>query len=217
MNYIKQMNAIFTKFYKDSRLNPTHISLYFSLFQLGNLNRFPETFYINREEIMKLSKIGSKATYHRCLKQLDHWGYIKYLPSHNPYKGSKIKLLKFDTSCEQVQGQAVGQALVPYIKHDKQIKTVINIKKEEVINFFKNEFKKHLPEKQLQTEAEKFYNHNKATGWIISGNKPIKDWQAAAQNWMQKALEIKAKKEKKTETKLNHLKTNRNKNYDTPL
>ena len=126
-------------------------------------------------------------------------------------------MLKFDTSSEQEQGQAVGQALVPYIKHDKQIKTVINIKKEEVINFFKNEFKKHLPEKQLQTEAEKFYNHNKATGWIISGNKPIKDWQAAAQNWMQKALEIKAKKEKKTETKLNHLKTNRNKNYDTPL
>jgi len=217
MNYIKHLNAVFNQFYKDSRLNPTHISLYFSLFQLANLNRFPETFFINREEIMKLSKIGSKGTYHRCLKQLDHWGYIKYLPSHNPYKGSKIKLLKFDTSSEQVQGQAVGQALVPYIKHDKLVKTVINIKKEEVINFFKNEFQNQLPEKQLQTEAEKFYNHNKATGWKIGGKTPITDWQAAARNWMFKALEIERNKARRNLQNKNHLKTNRNKDYDTPL
>lgn len=123
-------------------------------------------------------------------------------------------MLKFDTTSEQVPGQAVGQALVPYIKHDKHVKTEINIKKEEVINFFKNEFQNQLPEKLLQTEAEKFYNHNKATGWMIGGKTPIKDWQAAAQNWMQKALEI---KNKKTGKNLNHLKTNRNKNYDTPL
>ncbi|MDX1349949.1 hypothetical protein [Xanthomarina gelatinilytica] len=217
MNYIKQMNAIFAKFYKDSRLNTTHISLYISLFQLGNLNRFPETFYINREEIMKLSKIGSKATYHRCLKQLDHWGYIKYLPSHNPYKGSKIKLLKFDTSSERVQAQAVKQALVPYIKQDKLNEKVINLKKKEVVNFFKIEFQKLLPEKKLQSIAEKFYNHYKATGWLIGGKTPIIDWQAAAQNWMQKALELKSFKHVKTTKNLNHLKTNRNKNYGAPL
>jgi len=28
MNYIKQLNAAFEKFYFDDRLNPTHISLY---------------------------------------------------------------------------------------------------------------------------------------------------------------------------------------------
>ena len=68
INYIKHLNAVFNQFSKDNRLNPTHISLYIALFQLWNLNRFLEEFFINRDEVMQLSKIGSKSTYHRCIK-----------------------------------------------------------------------------------------------------------------------------------------------------
>ncbi len=57
MNYIKHLNAIFQQFSKDSRLNPTHISLYMALFQFWNINRFPAVFYINREEFMKMAKV----------------------------------------------------------------------------------------------------------------------------------------------------------------
>ena len=96
VNYIKHLNAVFNQFSKDSRLNPTHISLYIALFQLWNLNRFLEEFFINRDEVMQLSKIGSKSTYHRCIKELNHWKYIVYFPSHNPYRGSKIKMFKFE-------------------------------------------------------------------------------------------------------------------------
>lgn len=220
MNYIKQMNAIFSQFYKDSRLNPTHISLYFSLFQMGNINRFPETFHINREEVMKLSKIGSKGTYHRCLKQLDQWGYIKCLPSHNPYKGSKIKLHQFQPEpgeeSRQItvpkSGQPVyrhriknetssEQASGPFNKHDKTYTNLLNLKKEEVCEFLKSEFQKTIPEEKLSAAAENFINHNRATGWLI-GKKPIKDWQAAARNWMFKALEI----ERNKTSKQNHQK-----------
>ncbi|HQU66317.1 MAG TPA: hypothetical protein PK769_12660, partial [Flavobacteriaceae bacterium] len=102
INYIRHLNGVFEQFSKDSRLNPTHISLYVALFQLWNTNFFREEFYINREEVMDFSKIGSKSTYHRCIKELSHWNYLLYIPSHNPFKGSRIKMFDFGTSTEQV-------------------------------------------------------------------------------------------------------------------
>jgi len=101
MNYIKHINGVLQQFNGDSRLNPTHISLYIALFQLWNIHHFPEVFFIAREEVMKKSKIGSIATYHRCLRNLNDWKYIDYLPSHNPYKGSEIKMFIFEISGEQ--------------------------------------------------------------------------------------------------------------------
>src|SRR5690554_2684041 len=86
VNYIAHLNAFFMKIAKDTRLNPTHISLYMALFKYWNSYRFPNDFIIIRDEVMKLSKIGSKSTYHRCLKQLDTWNYIRYKPSHNSFK-----------------------------------------------------------------------------------------------------------------------------------
>ncbi len=104
MNYVQHMNVLMENFRKDPRLNPTHISLYLSLFRLWNIFRFPDSFYINREEVMLTAKIGSKGTYHRCMKDLHNWSYICYQPSHNPYKGSRIKLFalapKVDTESQ---------------------------------------------------------------------------------------------------------------------
>lgn len=133
---------MFVQFSKDSRLNPTHISLYVALFQLWNNSFFKEEFYINREEVMDFSKIGSKSTYHRCIKELSHWNYILYTPSHNPFKGSRIKMFDFGTSYGQVlypsstkNGTSTGQALVPIIKH---IQTIENPKNNNKPGNFKN-------------------------------------------------------------------------------
>ena len=101
MNYVHHLNALMEIIRKDPRLNPTHISLYLSLFRLWNIMRFPESFFINREEVMEVAKIGSKGTYHRCLRDLDSWRYICYMPSHNPYKGSKVKV--FELSAARMQ------------------------------------------------------------------------------------------------------------------
>ena len=57
VNFIKHLKGVFIQFSKDNRLNPTHISLYIALFQIWNNNRFLEEFYINREEVMRFSKI----------------------------------------------------------------------------------------------------------------------------------------------------------------
>ncbi len=218
------------QFSKDNRLNPTHISLYIALFQIWNINRFAEVFYVNREEVMKFSKIGSKSTYHRCIKELSHWKYLIYYPSHNPYKGSKIKMLKFETS----SGQALvhnrpknetsnGQALVSINKHIQTKENNKNVTKldqpkneKEVITFFKKE---NWP----IIEGRKFYNHYQGIGWKVGGKTKIVNWHATAKNWMIKSEEISSVRAKsRTNTNQlsqnkDNLKTNKNKNYNEPL
>lgn len=130
VNYIKHLKVFYDKLIDDQNFNPTHISLYMALFQLWNINRFQSPFYVNRNEVMTMAKIGSKTTYHKCIRDLNKWKYIKYKPSQNPFKSSEVHLFNFWTSSGQVVGQdvgqvvgqPVGQALVSYYKHNKHIK-----------------------------------------------------------------------------------------------
>ena len=95
MNYIKHLTGFFEKVAIDKTLNPTHVSLYVALFQFWNCNRFKNPISISRDEVMRISKISSKATYHKCLKNLHSLGYINYEPSYNPFKGSHVYLFNF--------------------------------------------------------------------------------------------------------------------------
>ena len=97
VNYIIHLNRVFEQFRKDPRLNSTHIELYLGLFQLWNLYKFKERFFVDREELMRFSKIGSKNTYQKCIKELNHWKYIHYMRSYNPFKGSEVIMPKFCT------------------------------------------------------------------------------------------------------------------------
>lgn len=103
MNYIKHLTGFFDRVVKDRHLNPTHISLYIALFQYWNINRFQNPISITRDEIMRISKICSKATYHKCMKELNDKGYIKYEPSFNPFKGSMVILFNFSNDLKPVQ------------------------------------------------------------------------------------------------------------------
>lgn len=223
INYIKHLNAVFALFQKDSRLNPTHISLYLAFFQIWNYNRFRESFHVNREDVMRLSKIGSKSTYHRCTKELHRYKYLIYEPSHNPFKGSVIKMLIFKTTYIQAMDLGVpnqGQALVPSNKHIQTLENSYKLLKpkneDDVLAFFKKE---NWPEQ----EAKKFFNHYQAIGWKIGGKIKIENWQASAKNWMLKSEELKTKKQQ-SQFKDNHssreggnLHTVRNKDYNQPL
>lgn len=90
MNYIKHLTGFYEKATQDNTLKPTHISIYLGLFQFWNFNRFRNPISISRDEVMRISKIHSKATYHKCLKNLHASGYIIYLPSYNPFVGSQV-------------------------------------------------------------------------------------------------------------------------------
>src|SRR5690554_1449988 len=146
VNYISQLTEAISRFSDDERLNSTHVSLYLALFQFWNLNRFKNPISINRSDAMRVSKVGSKTTYHRCINQLDEWGYIKYFPSNNPLRGSLVKMIEFQSTenvkqsnktqlsttspeegqlARQVLGQVERQVLVAStnsIKHKQQYK-----------------------------------------------------------------------------------------------
>ncbi|WP_349351558.1 hypothetical protein [Flagellimonas sp. MMG031] len=173
INYIKHLNGVFAQFAKDNRLNPTHISLYIGLFQLWNQNYFVAEFYISREEAMAYAKIGSKSTYHRCIRELSHWNYILYSPSHNPYKGSRIKMFDFGTSTGQVLdqyrtkiGTSNGQALVPINKLIQTTKNNTNGKKQKKMKKKVFEIEENIAEHpptvpnldNLRTSKDKDYN-----------------------------------------------------------
>ncbi|MDE3235476.1 MAG: transcriptional regulator [Bacteroidota bacterium] len=102
MNYIKLLAAFFDKVAADDRLNPTHISMYVSLFQFWNASRFQNPISISRGELMRVSKISAKATYHKCMRELHEFGYVRYQPSYNPFKGSLVYLFSLQSGDEQV-------------------------------------------------------------------------------------------------------------------
>lgn len=107
MKYIKHLTGFYEKVAQDSTLNPTHVSLYLALFQFWNFNRFRNPISISRDEVMRISKIYSRATYHKCLKNLHSLGYIDYQPSYNPFTGSQVFMLDFT------------EALKPQLKQQK--------------------------------------------------------------------------------------------------
>ena len=106
MNYITHLTGFFDRIVEDNNLNPTHVSLYIALFQFWNVNRFHNPISITRNEVMRISKISSRATYHKCMRDLNDKGYIKYEPSYNPYKGSMVILFNFSDDQEPVQNTA---------------------------------------------------------------------------------------------------------------
>ena len=101
MNYIKHLTGFFNKISNENAINPTHISLYLALFQCWNVNRFKNPTGISREEIMKASKINSKATYHKCMKELQALVSSKNKPVQN-LTNSKNEQVVEQINCDKI-------------------------------------------------------------------------------------------------------------------
>lgn len=206
MNYIAHLTAAMEKIEKDGRLHSSHVALYLALFQYWNMNRFKNPISIHREDTLNLSKIGSRNTYYKCMKELSNWGFLLYYPSHDSMKGSTVKMYKFGTSSGTTTRTSTGttsvqvpvQALVPSInntninklsKQNKQKESKKNFTPpslEEVLEFFKIQ-------KFVLEEAEPFFLYYQANGWLV-GKAKMKDWQAAARNWILRSKKFQAEK-----------------------
>lgn len=73
-------------------------------------------------------------------------------------------------------------------------------------------------------EALKFYNYFQSNGWLVGGKTKMKDWQAAARNWMLNAnkfanppLQKERAGVRSVKPKAKHLHATTNKNYSEPL
>ncbi len=97
MNYITHLNHWNALVEQNHFARPTHISLYYSLFQLWNKQHFADTIFITRYDLMKMSKIGSKTTYSKCIAELHSWGWLHYSPSHSIYTKSQVRMTKWNT------------------------------------------------------------------------------------------------------------------------
>lgn len=215
VNYILHLNAVFEEFRKDTRLNATHITLYVGLFQLWNLYKFKERFFVDRNELMKLSKIGSKNTYHKCIKELNHWKYIRYLPSHNPFKGSEVIMPKFGTSGVTPANQ---RKTVPELAQGSKVKlnkTKINLVKGGALPTKNEIFIFFATKKWPVIEGEKFFLYYQGLGWKMRGNMRISDWKALAEKWMIRVKEDETNLQ--VSQKWDNLSTPKDTNYAEPL
>ncbi len=95
MEQFNILSGFLGKAAQDSRLLPTHISLYMAMLSVCEQSRCNVPFRITRKELMRLSKLASTATYHKCLKELVSYGYVGYEPSYDHYKGSQVFLTGF--------------------------------------------------------------------------------------------------------------------------
>lgn len=77
---------------EDARIGPMHISLYAALVTLWHKKGCTHPFPVFSHEVMPVCKICGPATYHRSIRQLHEYGYIKYLPSYNHFLGSLVDL-----------------------------------------------------------------------------------------------------------------------------
>ena len=189
MNYIKHLSGFFDKVANDKTLNPTHVSLYMSLFQFWNCNRFKNPISISRNEVMRISKISSKATYHKCLKNLHALGYINYEPSHNPFKGSHVYLINF------------SEELKPMLKKDRNLssnsESVFGLATEQLMN-------KSYTSTETGTEQAVVPYINNTNIPNISNNLNVSNLDEQAKNFQDEDEFIKnvnAEKEKKLREK----------------
>jgi hypothetical protein len=93
METLNQLSDFISRVASDERLKPIHISLYVALCHAWIMSRFQQCYNVSRRQLMKLSRIQSKSTYHKAISELVEMGYISYRPSYHPKEGSEIKLL----------------------------------------------------------------------------------------------------------------------------
>ncbi|WP_121811393.1 hypothetical protein [Mucilaginibacter kameinonensis] len=74
----------------DPRISVTHGGLYAAIIYYWQSLDYPESFRVFAKELMKLAKISSCTTYHKCIRDLNAYGYLNYEPSFDRKVGSLI-------------------------------------------------------------------------------------------------------------------------------
>lgn len=92
MEQFKPLSDFFNAIAGDPRISITHIGIYAALLQHWSEHHFENPVHVFSYEIMRIAKISS-TTYHKIMKDLSSFGYIRYEPSFESNKGSKVYLI----------------------------------------------------------------------------------------------------------------------------
>ena len=97
----------------DKRTQASHVSLFTALFVFWQQAGFISPFKITRKAVMVFSKTTSIATYHKCIRELETFGYIRYQPSYHPKLGSLVWLPKtasiINNKHDQIHAKTIAQ------------------------------------------------------------------------------------------------------------
>ena len=74
----------------DPRISCAHISVYMALWKKWKDNRCQQPLSFFRSDLAPLCKLSSYNSYHKTIRQLHEYGYIKYVPSYNHFLGSLV-------------------------------------------------------------------------------------------------------------------------------
>ncbi|MGC4233228.1 MAG: hypothetical protein QM594_09650 [Niabella sp.] len=92
--YLKQLIGFLIKASSDNRIGPQHVALYIAIFQEWCIKgKAPVSVSLAR--LREVAKIG-RTTYHKCMNELEAYGYIKYVRSYSPILGSVVYLVEID-------------------------------------------------------------------------------------------------------------------------
>jgi hypothetical protein len=94
---MKDLNIFFLELIEqidgDSRLHPLHIALLLALLYYKGDSPPTEFFNASRKKLMLVSHIRNIVSYHKYLSQLVQYGYVEYIPSWHPKKGSQFRFI----------------------------------------------------------------------------------------------------------------------------
>lgn len=82
----------------DSRLNVWHLALLYALVQLAYSQNETKIIHVSGSRLMAMAHIKTEPTYYKYFKQIQDFGYIKYIPSYHPGYRSTVELLTLKES-----------------------------------------------------------------------------------------------------------------------
>ena len=90
MDALQPLSDFFMAIERDPRISITHIGIYAALLQYWKEHQYANPVQVFSYEIMHIAKISASATYHKRIRDLSEFGYIKYEPSFKRNQGSKV-------------------------------------------------------------------------------------------------------------------------------
>jgi hypothetical protein len=99
INIYEQISSFYSFVYENpNKVNKSHVALYMFLLNQNNRSNWSEWFKLPYDLAMAGACIGSKATYYKCLNELQSWKLIKYKKGENDYKAPQISILVLSKS-----------------------------------------------------------------------------------------------------------------------
>ena len=215
-----------------------HISLYMAISNQWNQHRFKDNFPLNRKVLMELNKIGSKGTYHSCIKVLHQAGYIRYQSSGSKWLPPRVAVPRLDMTAGEYDRLQIGlftagngteagtstvpnpadagtgndTGTVPDVEHlykQTKRKRVNSVLETPTLMEVTIFFKEN---KYPTLEAKKFWYYNESKHWLLADGQLIRQWEPLAHKWM---LSVPARGDNAGPEASPGI--DRDKNYDEPL